>query len=81
MEIKGLGSAFPFMFQGGEKAGDAAVRQASDVVDVHSPYIIPDEEVDAVYNETLDMIAQDSAGALAVHSGLSGSRVFALLGY
>lgn len=81
MEITGLGSAFPFMFQGGEKTDDVVVRQASDVVDVHSPYIIPDEEVDAVYNETLNMIAQDNARALSVHSGLSESRVFALLGY
>lgn len=81
MEINGLGSAFPFMFNGGEKANDAATRATGDVVDVRSPYIIPEEEVDAVYNETLNMIAQDNAGALAVHSGLSESRVFALLGY
>lgn len=79
MEISQIRSAFPFVFQGMEKT-EAAPRPAGDIVDVHAPELLADEEVEGVLNETISMIGNDSAAALSVHSGLTESRVFALLG-
>lgn len=82
MEISGIRSAFPFMFQVGEKeAAEKILQSAKDVVDVHAPELLADDEVDDVFADTISMIGQDNAAALSVHSGLSESRVFALLGY
>lgn len=79
MEISGIRSAFPFMFPGNEK--DAEIRhEIGDTVDVHAPQLLADDEVEDVLNDTIAMIGNDSASALSVHSGLTESRVFALLG-
>lgn len=79
MEISQIRSAMPFLFQSQEK-GDAPIRVNGDIIDVHAPQLLADDEVDDVLNETISMIGSDSAAALSVHSGLSESRVFALLG-
>ena len=69
------------MFPNAEKdSHDAAMKTTGDKVDVRAPELIPDEEVENVLNETISMIGNDSAAALSVHSGLTESRVFALLG-
>lgn len=61
-------------------APTAAAAMTSDMVNLSSPYMLSDDEVDSVLNETLGMIAQDSLAALSVHSGLNQGRVHALLG-
>ncbi len=81
MEISGIRSTFPFLFQNNEKGVNVNnIKDLGDVVDIHSPQILADDEVEGVYNDTLNMITTDHAQALAAHSGLSESRVFALLG-
>lgn len=79
MEISPIRSAFSFMFPNQEKA-EATLKQASDIIDIHSPELLADEDVEGVLNDTISMIGNDGAAALSVHSGLSESRVFALLG-
>ena len=79
MEISQLTSSQPFMFPTTEK-GSQIVKNQGDVVDVHAPQLLADDEVEDVLNETIGMITSDSAAALSVHSGLTESRVFALLG-
>lgn len=79
MEISGIRSSMPFIFGGAEKE-NSGVSAGKDIVDVHQPELIPDDEVENVFQETLGMIAQDGAAALGIHSGLTESRVFALLG-
>lgn len=78
MEISGIRSVLPFVFQGAEK--EAISHAAGDINDVRAPQILADEEVEGVFNETLGMIANDAAAALNVHANLSESRVFALIG-
>lgn len=79
MEILGIRSAMPFMFQGSEKT--ATPKQSTgDVIDIRQQPILADEEVEGVFTETLGMIAKDAVSALSVHSGLNEDRVFALLG-
>lgn len=81
MEISGIRSAFPFLFQNNEKSTSAEViNSLGDRVDISAPQVLADEEVEAVYNDTINMIANDHAQALSAHSGLSENRVFALLG-
>lgn len=81
MEISQIRNAMPFLFQGAEKEeGQNALRSVGDTVDVHAPELLSDEEAEQVLNDTIAMIGQDSAAALSVHSGLTQSRVFALLG-
>lgn len=81
MEISQIRSTLPFMFQGNEKeAVRNAPKNAGDTVDIQGMQLLADEEVEGVLNETINMIGSDSSAALAVHSGLSESRVFALLG-
>lgn len=81
MEISGIRSAFPFLFQSNEKGANVDnVKNLGDIVDINAPEILADEDVEGVYNDTLAMIANDRASALTAHSGLSESRVFALLG-
>ena len=85
MEIQGL-SNNPFFTgifpdkDGNSAAPAAAAQPVPDTVDVSSPWLLPDDEVDGVLDSTLNMIAQDNLAALSVHGGLSESRVFALLG-
>lgn len=69
----------PYMFAGKEMA---AARQEGikDTVDIRGQQLLTDEEAQSVLKETINMIGADRAGALSVHSGLSESRVFALLG-
>lgn len=81
MEISQIRSSLPFLFPNAEKeAASQAPKAAGDIVDVHSPQLIADEDVDDVLNDTIAMIGNDGAAALSVHSGLSEARVFALLG-
>ncbi len=81
MEILQIRSAMPFLFHGDEKEEAAAApKSTGDIVDVHAPELLADEDVEGVLNETINMIGSDSAAALSVHSGLTQSRVFALLG-
>lgn len=79
MEISQIRSAFPFMFPAQEK-GETQLKAGGDIIDVHAPRLLADDEVEGVLNETINMIGSDSAAALSVHSGLSETRVFALLG-
>lgn len=80
MEISQIRSALPFMFPGQEKEEVAAPKATGDIIDVHAPQLLADEDVDSILNDTISMIGNDSAAALSVHSGLTQSRVFALLG-
>ena len=81
MEISGIRSALPFAFPTLDKDGAAgAPAPVQDMVDIHAPTLLNDDEVDGVLDDTLSMIAQDNVAALSVHGGLSESRVFALLG-
>lgn len=81
MEISGIRSTFPFLFQNNEKGVNVDnMNNVGDIVDIHAPQILADDEVEGVYNDTLNIIANDHAQALSAHSGLSESRVFALLG-
>lgn len=81
MEISGIRSAFPFLFQNNDRGANVDnIPAAGDIVDIHAPNILADDEVEGVYNDTLNMISGDHAAALSVHGGLSESRVFALLG-
>lgn len=79
MEISGIGSSLSYIFPGPEKE-NGKIANTSDVVDVKQPQILSDEEAENVFSETIAMIKSDAAAALGVHSGLSESRVFALLG-
>ena len=79
MEISGIRSSMPFVFGGAEKEA-TTINPQKDVIDIHQPELIPDEEVETVFQDTLRMIGEDAATALGIHSGLSESRVFALLG-
>ena len=85
MEIQSLNSnsLFSGIFpdrDGSFAAPAAAAQPAPDTVDVSSPWLLPDDEVDGVLDATMNMISQDNLAALSVHGGLSQSRVFALLG-
>ena len=81
MEIGGINSTMPFTYQGSEKPATTGKSQAkNDTVEFHGTQILPDEEVEGVFNDTVDMIGADNASAMSVHAGLSESRVFALLG-
>lgn len=81
MEISQIRSAMPFLFPNQERETvEAAPKSMGDTVDIKGVNLIPDEEVDNVLNETINMIVSDSAAALNVHSGLNEDRVFALLG-
>lgn len=81
MEISSIRSAFPFAFPMLDKdGGEAAPAPVQDMVDIHTPSLLRDDEVEGVLDDTLSMIAQDNVAALSVHGGLSENRVFALLG-
>ena len=79
MEISGIRSSMPLMFPGQDAS---AIRQEGikDTVSLHNSQLLADDEVDGVLNDTMAMIGANRADALSVHSGLSESRVFALLG-
>lgn len=81
MEISGINPSAPFSFLLPDKEDSGSAPAAvQDTVDISAPSLLRDDEVEGVLGDTLSMIAQDNAGALAVHGGLSESRVFALLG-
>ena len=80
MEISQIRSSLPFLFPNADKEAPQAPKTSGDIVDIRSPQLIADEDVDDVLNDTIAMIGNDGAAALSVHSGLSESRVFALLG-
>lgn len=80
MEISGIRSSMPFMFPGKESAVAAQKENAMDTVDIRGGRLLDDAEADSVLRETIGMIGVNRADALSVHSGLSESRVFALLG-
>lgn len=81
MEISGIGTRLQNLFQNNAKETAHIQHEGiADRVDVHETPLLSDEEVDDVLNDTMAMITNDPAGALTVHSGLSESRVFALLG-
>lgn len=79
MEISGIRSSLPFLFPGAEK-DTATVEPRGDFVDIRHANILSDEEAETVFQDTIAMIGSDAANALSVHSGLTESRVFALLG-
>lgn len=79
MEISQIHSTQSFKFPTFEREA-AAAKPQGDVVDIRGQQLLADDEVEGVLNDTIGMIASDSAAALSVHSGLSESRVFALLG-
>ena len=81
MEISGLNAFHPFSFPRPDKDDSGSTpAPAQDVVRLSSPALLADHEVGGVLHDTLDMIAGDGMAALSAHSGLSRSRVFALLG-
>ena len=87
MEISGInnqGSVFPYLLNlnddKDDRSGSAPMGGLQDTVDISMPALLSDDEVEDVMGETLQMIGDDSVGALSVHSGLNESRVFALLG-
>lgn len=80
MEISGINSFMPFQFSKTEKDGqNGAVQQMADTVDIHSPQLLADDEVDGVLAESIGLIAGNPLEALSLHN-LSENRVFALLG-
>lgn len=80
MKISGLAPSTSFSFPAVEKdENTASTAPTRDVVSLNAPDLLADDEVDGVLDDTMSMIAQNPAGALSVHSGLSASRVAALL--
>ena len=80
MNISGINSSNSFAFPSIEKEESAAPTALShDVVSLSSPILLADDEVDGVLDDTMSMISQNPMDALSVHSGLSASRVAALL--
>lgn len=81
MEISGINPSAPFSFLLPDKEDSGSTPAAvQDTVNISAPPLLQDEDVEGVLDDTLNMIAGDTAGALSVHGGLSQSRVFALLG-
>ena len=87
MDVSGINnqaSVFPYLLNlnddKDDRSGSAPMGGVQDMVDVHMPTLLSDDEVDDVMADTLQMIGDDPTGALSVHSGLNESRVFALLG-
>lgn len=80
MEISGINSFMPFQFSKTEKDGqNGAAQQLADMVDVHAPELLADDEVEGVLADSIGMIADNPLAALSLHN-LSENRVFALLG-
>ena len=80
MKISGLNPTPAFAFPSIEKDESTAVSTPSrDVVSLSAPNLQADDEVDGVLDDTMSMISQNPMDALSVHSGLSASRVAALL--
>lgn len=81
MEISGIGATMPFNYLTNEKGQASNKPQLpEDTVELQGLNIPNDEEAEIIYNDTLAMLASDNGAALSVHSGLSESRVFELLG-
>ena len=80
MKISGLNPTPAFAFPAMEKDESTAASVPShDVVSLSSTNLLADDEVDGVLDDTIGMIGLDPMSALSVHSGLSESRVAALL--
>ena len=80
MKISGLNPTPAFAFPAMEKDESTAASVPShDVVSLSSTNLLADDEVDGVLDDTMSMISQNPMDALSVHSGLSASRVAALL--
>lgn len=80
MNISGINSHNSFAFPSIEKEENAAPTALShDVVSLSAPNLLADDEVDGVLDDTMNMISQNPMSALSAHSGLSASRVAALL--
>lgn len=83
MKINAFDASLPFAFFNNDHDKDMTATASAapqDVVNVNSPRLLRDDEVDNVLQETIQGITNDGAAALSLHSGLSESRVFALLG-
>ena len=80
MKISGLNPTPAFAFPAMEKDENTAASMPSrDVVSLSAPNLLADDEVDGVLDDTMNMISQNPMSALSAHSGLSASRVAALL--
>lgn len=80
MKISGLNPTPAFAFPSIEKdESTAASTPSRDVISLSAPNLLADDEVDGVLDDTMSMISQNPMDALSVHSGLSASRVAALL--
>ena len=80
MKISGLNPTPAFAFPSIEMdESTAASTPSRDVVSLSAPNLLADDEVDGVLDDTMSMISQNPMDALSVHSGLSASRVAALL--
>lgn len=80
MKISGLNPTPAFAFPSVEKDETTpSAAQSRDVVSLSAPDLLADDEVDGVLDNTMSMISQNPMNALSVHSGLSASRVAALL--
>ena len=80
MNISGINSHNSFAFPSIDKDETATPTALShDVVSLSAPNLLADDEVDGVLDDTMNMISQNPMSALSAHSGLSASRVAALL--
>jgi hypothetical protein len=82
MNISGIDASVFLGFRLPSDGEDAARTAAGpmDKVDISLSGLSDDEEAAGVFGGALSAIAADPQGALAAHSGLTQSRVFALLG-
>lgn len=81
MEITGINNFFSHLAFPQTSKDDSGSTPApvQDVVNLSIPGRV-DEEAEELLDETLSMLAADNTAALSAHSGLSQSRVYALLG-
>jgi hypothetical protein len=81
MELTGITQSMPFMFRFPDREdGGSTPAAAQDTVSMNAFPLLGGGEAEAVFDDTLDMIAADNVAALSVHGGLVPRRVFALLG-
>ncbi|MDR2574470.1 MAG: hypothetical protein LBC94_09075 [Desulfovibrio sp.] len=80
MELTGITQSMSFLFRFPDRGnGGSMPPAAQDTVNVSAPPLLGDDQVQGVFNDTLDMIATNNVAAF-VHDGLTPERVFALLG-
>ena len=81
MELTGITQSMSFFFRFPDREnGGSMPPAAQDTVNVSATPLLGDDQVQDVFNDTLDMIATDHMAALSAHGGLTPERVFALLG-